>query len=62
MAGKGSEVGSNFSELKRIIDSVNKKEQLMVCLDTCHIHDAGYDEKDFDKVLEELDKIIGLNK
>ena len=62
MAGKGSEVGSKFSELKRIIDGVNKKEQIMVCLDTCHINDAGYDEKDFDKVLDEFDKIIGLEK
>ena len=59
MAGKGSEVGSNFNELKQIIDGVNKK--LYVCLDTCHLNDAGYDVSDFDKVLDEFDKIIGLD-
>ena len=60
MAGKGSEVGSNFSEIKRIIDGVDKKELIGVCLDTCHIHDAGYDLNDFDDVLDEFDTIIGL--
>ncbi len=59
MAGKGSEVGSNFNELKQIIDGVNKK--LYVCLDTCHLNDAGYDVSNFDKVLDEFDKIIGLD-
>ena len=61
MAGKGSEVGSNFSEIKRIIDGINKKELIGVCIDTCHIHDAGYDLNNFDSVLDEFDKIVGLN-
>ena len=61
MAGKGSEVGSNFEEIKKLIDGVKKKELIGVCLDTCHIHDAGYDLNNFDKVLDEFDNIIGLN-
>ena len=61
MAGKGSEVGSNFSEIKRIIDGIEKKELIGVCMDTCHMHDAGYDLNDFDSVLDEFDKIVGLN-
>jgi len=61
MAGKGSEIGSNFNEIKRIIDGVNLKEKMAVCLDTCHINDAGYDLNDFDKILSDFDKIIGLN-
>ena len=60
MAGKGSEVGSNFTEIKRILDGVEKKELIGVCMDTCHIHDAGYDLNDFDKVLDEFDKIVGI--
>ncbi len=60
MAGKGSEVGSSFIEIKKIIDGVKKKELIGVCLDTCHIHDAGYDLNSFDKVLDEFDNIIGL--
>ena len=63
MAGKGSEVGRNFEEIKAIIDKVNLKEKLGVCLDTCHIWDAGYDiVSDFDSVLDEFDKVIGLEK
>lgn len=62
MAGKGSEVGSNFLELKQIMDGVDKQEQIMVCLDTCHISDAGYDVSNIDYVLEEFDNIIGLSK
>lgn len=62
MAGKGSEIGSNFEEVKKIIDGVLKKKQIAVCLDTCHIHDAGYNLGDFDKVLDDFDKIIGLDK
>ena len=62
MAGKGSEVGSNFSELKRIIDGVVLSDKVMVCMDTCHLNDAGYDIGDFDKLLEEFDQIIGLDK
>ncbi len=61
MAGKGSEVGSNFEEIKRIIDGVEKKELIGVCMDTCHMHDAGYDLNDFDKVLNDFDKIVGLS-
>ncbi len=62
MAGKGSEIGSSFEELKRIIDRLDYKEHIGVCLDTCHVWDAGYDISDFDKVLDEFDRIIGLDK
>lgn len=63
MAGKGSEVGSRFEELKRIIDGTVLNEKLGVCLDTCHVNDAGYDiVNDLDGVLEEFDKIIGLDR
>lgn len=63
MAGKGTEIGRNFSELARIIDGVTHNEKLSVCLDTCHIHDAGYNVKeDFDGVLNEFDQIIGLDR
>ena len=62
MAGKGTEVGVNFNEIKEIIDGVSNKQNIGVCLDTCHIHDAGYDVSDFDSVLAEFDKIIGLDK
>jgi len=62
MAGKGTEVGVNFDEIKSIIDGVLYKDRIGVCLDTCHIHDAGYDLNDFDSVLSEFDKIIGLDK
>lgn len=62
MAGKGSEVGTCFEELKMIMDNVNKKDLIGVCMDTCHLNDAGYDLNDFDKVLDEFDKIIGLSK
>lgn len=60
MAGKGSEVGSSFEEIKRIIDGVKSRDKLRVCLDTCHINDAGYDLSDIDSLLDEFDKIIGL--
>lgn len=62
MAGKGSEVGRTFEELKRIIDGVSKKERIGVCLDTCHLNDAGYDLNNFDDVLDEFDKLIGIDK
>ena len=62
MAGKGSEVGKSFEELKAIIDGVSKKERLGVCLDTCHLNDAGYDLADFDSVISSFDKIIGIHK
>ena len=61
MAGKGTEVGKTFEEIKTIIDGVNKKENIGVCMDTCHIHDAGYDVSDIDSVLDEFDRVIGLN-
>ncbi|MGL6173813.1 MAG: deoxyribonuclease IV [Cellulosilyticaceae bacterium] len=63
MAGKGSEVGRNFEELHAIIDKINIKERIGICLDTCHLHDSGYDIVDnFEKVLAEFDTIIGLDK
>jgi|SRR5699024_10685220 len=63
MAGKGTEIGRSFDEIARIIDGVTHNEKLTVCLDTCHIHDAGYDiVSDFDGVLTEFDKIIGLDR
>lgn len=62
MAGKGSEVGKTFEELAYIIKNVEHKKLLGVCLDTCHIHDGGYDVSNFDYILDEFDRIIGLNK
>lgn len=63
MAGKGSEVGSKFEELRAIMDSVELGGKLGVCLDTCHVHDAGYDiVNDLDGVLTEFDKIVGLDR
>lgn len=62
MAGKGTEVGSSLEEVRRIIDLVDDKEHIGVCLDTCHLNDAGYDMNDFDKFLEEFDAVIGLDK
>lgn len=62
MAGKGSELGTSFEQLAYIINNVKLSDKLGVCLDTCHINDAGYDETDFDKILDEFDKIIGLNQ
>lgn len=63
MAGKGSEVGRTFEEIARIIDGVTHNEHLSICMDTCHIHDAGYDIiNDFDGVLNEFDKIIGVDR
>ncbi len=60
MAGKGSEVGSKLEEIKEIIEQVEDKKHIGVCIDTCHLHDAGYDLSNFDSFLEEFDKIIGL--
>ena len=61
MAGKGSEVGRSFEEIRAIIDKVRIKEKIGVCLDTCHVHDAGYDIVDkLDSVIDEFDKTIGL--
>ena len=62
MSGKGSEVGKTFSELKSIINQVNKSERLLICLDSCHLNDAGYDMNDFDLILNDIDKIIGISK
>lgn len=63
MAGKGSEVGSRFEELRAIIDRVSLKEKLGVCLDTCHVSDAGYDiTGDLEGVLKHFDSVIGLGR
>lgn len=63
MAGKGSEVGKTFEELRAIIDRVELSDKLGVCLDTCHVNDAGYDiVNDLDGVLNEFDKVIGLDR
>lgn len=63
MAGKGSEVGRTFEELRRILDGVVLQEKMGVCLDTCHLNDAGYDlVNDLDGVLERFDKVIGLDR
>ncbi|WP_088006338.1 deoxyribonuclease IV [Indiicoccus explosivorum] len=63
MAGKGSEIGRSFDEIARIMDGVKNNERLSVCFDTCHTHDAGYDVKeDFDGVLKEFDRIIGIDR
>jgi deoxyribonuclease-4 len=63
MSGKGSEVGATFEELREIIDRVNLKDKLGVCLDTCHINDAGYDVvNDLDGVLAKFDKVVGLDR
>lgn len=63
MAGKGSEVGGRFEELRAIVDRVDLNEKLGVCLDTCHVYDAGYDiVNDLDGVLNEFDRVIGLNR
>lgn len=63
MAGKGTEVGRSFAELRAILDLVELKDHMGVCLDTCHVYDAGYDiAGNLDGVLKEFDEVIGLNK
>lgn len=62
MAGKGSEIGSKLEEIKTIIDGVEYNDKIGVCLDTCHLSDAGYDLSDFNNFLDEFDKIIGIDK
>lgn len=62
MAGKGTEVGSSLEEIKRIVDLVDDKEHIGVCLDTCHLNDAGYDMGKFDDFLDQFDSLIGLDK
>lgn len=63
MAGKGSEIGRSFEEIKAIYDGVDKKERLRVCFDTCHVNDAGYDlVHHYDEVFAEFDRVIGLDQ
>lgn len=63
MAGKGSELGRDFEELARIFDGVRHNDRLRVCIDTCHMHDGGYDlREDWEGVLRELDRLIGLKQ
>ncbi|MCX4321469.1 MAG: deoxyribonuclease IV [Lachnospiraceae bacterium] len=63
MAGKGSELGRTFEELKMIYDGVNKKDRLRVCFDTCHVNDAGYRlAEDYEGVLRQFDEVIGLSQ
>lgn len=63
MAGKGTEIGRSFEELKAIIDKVELSDKIGVCLDTCHVNDAGYDiVSDLDGVLDEFDSVIGLDR
>ena len=63
MAGKGSEIGRSFEEIKDIIDQVKLSSHVGVCIDTCHIHEGGYDiVNNLDEVIEEFDRIIGLDK
>ncbi len=63
MVGRGSEIGGNFAELQSIIEKVSLNEHLGVCLDTCHVHAAGYDiVDDLDAVLEEFDQVVGLSR
>jgi len=63
MAGKGTELGRSFEELAYIINNVKLGDKLMICFDTCHVHDAGYDiVDDFDGVMEEFDRIVGIDK
>ena len=62
MAGKGSELGTTFQQIRYLMDHCQYPEKLGVCLDTCHLNDAGYDVTNFDNLLKEFDKIIGLNK
>lgn len=62
MAGKGSEICYKLEHIKRIIDGVRYSDKLMVCLDTCHLHDAGYNMASFDEFLKEFDEVIGMDK
>ena len=62
MAGKGTEVGSNLEEIKQIIAGINYQDRIGICLDTCHLSDAGYDVSDFDKILDELENKKLLDK
>ena len=62
MAGKGNEIGRSFEELKSIIDKVKFKDKIGVCMDTCHLNDAGYDISNFDDILDLFDKVIGIDR
>ncbi len=62
MAGKGSEIGYDFKQICYLMDHAKYGDKLRVCMDTCHIHDAGYDLSDFDKILDDFDSIIGLDR
>ncbi len=62
MAGKGNEVGTSIDEIKSIIDLINKKDRIGVCLDTCHMNDSGIDISKFNEFLDEFDRKIGINK
>ena len=63
MAGKGTEIGGNFEQLSQIIQRIRLNDRIGVCLDTCHVHDAGYDiVNDLDGVLERFDRIVGLDR
>ena len=63
MAGKGSEIGGTFEELREILDRVELRDRMGICLDTCHVHDGGYDiVHDLDGVLTELDRVVGLSR
>ncbi|MCD8204174.1 MAG: deoxyribonuclease IV [Coprobacillus sp.] len=62
MAGKGGEIGTTFTQIKEILDGVNYPDRVGVCLDTCHINDAGYDVSKVDDVINEFDRVIGLDR
>lgn len=62
MSGKGSEIGYEFSQIRYLMEHAKYGDHLRVCMDTCHIHDAGYDLSDFDAILDEFDAIIGLDR
>ncbi len=62
MAGKGSEIGSSFEQLEQLLEKLSNPEHYGFCLDTCHINDAGYDVRDFDAILDEFDRILGLER
>lgn len=62
MAGKGNEIGSSLEELKSIIDKIKYQDKIGLCLDTCHLNDSGYDINNFSNILDEVDKLIGIDK
>lgn len=62
MSGKGTECAYNFEQIKTIMDGVNNSDRIKVCMDTCHLNDSGYDISKFDELLDEFDRIIGIEK